>query len=320
VTIDDWNPTSRQLRLSVANGNRGGLRANGVTIFEVTTSSGVTLQSPATPFDLGSLAIHQNQPFSAEATVPSGVRAFLLRWRGTATSAERPGVFFPVPPANYGQYITKTVRLPQPQPFAATPNSGIAGNRAPAGGGSWEIEMTNSNQSVVIGSPVLYGGVIRNLTGVELFLSDLSIYLQTGALNIAYALDFAEEFLNTGGLIAASGYSGPLVSLTWLTPPPVGSVSVGTIQLTTDEPVSSPTVMGSFASSFMLQRLGIAAITNSVVISWSAEATNLVVQAANSLEDIEWQKVEAPVVQSASENTVAIPVSQAKSFYRLSSP
>ena len=292
------------------NENRGGLNADSVTITQIVAENGVTIQGPVASVNLGAMAIRQKKEFTLQAIVPPNLREFFLRWRGVATSLERPGVSFPF--EGRGRYLSKPVRIPSGPSPLSTPSK-------PFAVGDWEIELTNPVQEAAAGATLIYNANVRNRTGADILLTDLHLALTTPAPVLAYEVDWAQSFLDTGGVIPLSGYSGPLIALRWLVDPPVGSITQGTLELTTDAAVSSSTLRADFTSSFRLQHLRVASTPDAVILSWPLTTTRFVLQTADELEDPEWYEVKGQAVQVGGTNSMTIPTSALRSFYRLSS-
>jgi Tol biopolymer transport system component len=253
ATVSNWDPVSGQLTFSVPVENRGGLDADSVTFDQIDATSGVTVLGPALPAQIGPLPIRQTQPLSIEVEVPPRIKGFLVRCYGSATAPERPGAVFTFPQAV--QYYYKAVRIPQPIRQMARPRTASL-----ASSSDWEFSFTDPDQTSVSGSTSVYHGEIRNHTGAELFLTDLSFGFAPSPALDSYKCDFAQEFLDTGGVIPPGGYAGPIVFVQWPSPPPLGTVGAGYVELTVDSGLNPV----SYHTEFR-QRSGYAANLASII-------------------------------------------------------
>lgn len=297
---------------AIPNDNRGGLRADTVSVTHIEALNNVLLLNSGS-VSLGPLQIRQMTNLVLQAILPPNVEQFFIQYGGVATSPDKPGMFgFPIS----SLYITKPVRVPSSsQPVKNRPRPA-----GPTGSAQWSLRLTAADQPASIGAPLVYRAVIDNQSGDKLFLNGLSLLLGSTAPKESYALDWSPEFLGTGGVIAASGYSGPLFSLRWLSNPPVGTVNAGMVTLNGDSSVDPMTLTAAFSSPFMLQSLSAHSTAEGVEISWNVAAVNYILQASDDPEGEEWATVNAPVVHRGGTNSVTVVPADVGLFYRLSSP
>lgn len=313
VVTQDWHSASMVLTLAVALENQGGLDANEVTVESLSASSGVTILSPSLPLSLGSMNIRQVSPVTVRATIPNNVHSFSLSLKGTATSPDAPGK------TNVFKVMHPSIKVPATSPLFSQKDFAQLGRFA-AAPGDWSFEMFPTDQPAVVGTNLVYNATIHNNTGMELFVSDLSLWFLTPAAEGSYELDWAPEFFAIGGAIGASGYSGPLVTLRWLSPPPAGSVSYGEIELATDSLVPTPLLHATVRSGAPGIRLDISYSTNGMVCSWPAIPTGqgLWLESASSPDETEWNRVPEAVFTAGGTNSVTVTVGTGAEFFRLS--
>lgn len=312
AVVDFWEPNTRIITFTITNDNRGGIPADAVRVTDVEYGSGVSAIGPPTPISLGPLGIRQRTGLTLQAAVPKGVTDFFVSWRGMASSAVVPGSFkFP----QYGYSIIRRIDVPsEPTPIFRHPLS--------ANEGQWDLELTNANQPAVVGTPLVYSGLIDNRTGTNVLINGMSFQFYSPAVEQSYVLDWAPELIKTGGLIPVNGYRGPLFTLRWLAAPPVASMNSGEAYIVADSPAVPQVASAAFASPFELQQIMIRPETNDLVVWWVSTATNSILEATDDLSSSDeespvWLPVDVPVHRNAGTNEVRLSPSEISAFYRL---
>ncbi|MGP8238252.1 MAG: hypothetical protein ACLQVW_22965, partial [Limisphaerales bacterium] len=293
--------------------NRGGLNADSVTITSLGATDGVTVSPSSLPAFVGSLPILGIGSIEVQVQVPDGVDFFFLYGAGESTSGNS---VFPVPGANglAEFYVPIDLRSFSGTPMPTTPHPEVAGD--------WQLVLSDADQPAVTNGTVVYHGSIINNTGADIVLSVLDLSFSMAAPSGAFQYALAPEFLNTGGLIPASGYTGPLFVVTWSEAPAVGSFGSGGLVLMAETNLNLAPINGSFSSSYEAQALSATLAGTNLIMSWSLEGTGLELQSIDSLDGLypEWDEVPTPVIQTNGLNTVTLPVTDPAGFFQLVSP
>ena len=245
--------------------------------------------------------------------VPPGVGFFFLYGAGESASGNS---VFPVPGTKglAEFFLPVDLRSFSGTPLAPAPRPEIAGD--------WQLVISDADQPASTNGTVVYHGSIINNTGEDIVLSVLDLSFSMAAAPGAYVYTLAPEFLSTGGLIPASGYTGPLLVVTWSDAPDAGSFGSGSLALTAETNLNLAPINASFSSSYEPQVLSATLAGTNLVVSWSLEGVNLILQSSGSLDGDypEWDEVSAPVIQANGLNTVTLPVTDPASFFQLVSP
>ena len=313
-----WDATNRIVTVRLPYDNRGGLDADAVTLTNILTTNGVTVQTPATPAALGAARIREPHSLDLSFRIPTNVtHQTIVKLAGVTTSADRPGVKFRFP-EGVG-YQTYTVKVPTNN--LAPPHFAKSSVRKASGNSGWELQLSDPDQAAVPGSTLIYHGRIDNLTGSTLLLAGLQLSFDTTAPRESYECDIADEFFVTGGVISPDGYDGPLIVLHWLSAPPVGSIGQGTLSLTVGDDPSAETQSAAFSSAFQPQRLSATLAQGKVILSWQETGAGLVLQTFDETEEEPgWLNVDAPVLESGTSRSVELDPSDLIRFFRLASP
>lgn len=321
VAFVSGDTETRTMTLGVTVVNRGGLDAGSVSVQSLTASNGVHIAGPATPFNLSPMPmpIQSTRSFNVECVIPEGCKAFFLRWTTLATSPDSPGQFDNVITNSKPVKVQFTAAQSSLGKTVSRKGPPITNGPQPAGG-DWSITILSAHHEAVVGTNLVYDAIIQNDTGDELFLSDLSLWFRTPATKGTYALDWSPEFLDTGGLISTNGYTGPLVTLRWLSTPPAGAVSVGEIELVTDDSVLTPVITAEFSSGLPAPSLSIAQADGGVTLSWPADAEGLWIETATVIEETEWIPITDSIITMGGTNYITMPITDSTAFFRLMAP
>lgn len=300
--------------------NQGGAPADQINITSLFASHGVTVTSPVVstllPFDLGPAEIRGQKTLTVTATVPPGVSSFHLFLAGQATANGR---FFPIPPVKSGrenkerEFLNVMVDVP---PLDSLATKRPVTFQATAVSPGWTLTLTDVDQPIVIGSDMIYHGVVTNETGAPISFSMADIYYDTLANGGSFTYDLAEEFVNIGP-IPEGGYSGPLFKVRWTAPPAIAAA--GEIWFTITPKADSGLSFLEASAPLAYKPQAIEGILKDgiLTLSWSLEATHMQLQSSGVLDEPEWLDVPGNVTQVNGMNTLAIPVPTRRTYFRL---
>ena len=145
-----------------------------------------------------------------------------------------------------------------------------------AAGNNWAMTLDEAAKTGPRGSLLTYIGNIANLTGADLLINvaNLDFNATTPATN--YSFDLAAEFLDTLGIIPASGYSGPLFFVRWASSAPVGTTGSGVFELTIDVPgdpaVLSVAFSGNVSKGADVPSPGVLGLLIAGLLGWIASS------------------------------------------------
>jgi hypothetical protein len=292
--------------------NGGSLPASEVSLSSLSVSAGTIINPPAFPFSLGASPIRvPGQPpqgFDLVIQIPPGTKGVTISGKGSATGGDST---FPVPSVFRGKKFEAYAKVGPPGALIA-PSIFAAATT-----GTWQLSISNPDQAAVPSGSVVYSGVIQNNTGTDIFLNGTDLQFSMNAPLESYEFELAPGFSAMGGVIPPEGYAGPLLVLTFLRAPPVGSFGGGTLALTPEAESNLPALAANFSSAYKLQELAITQVGSQALLSWSTEAVGMVLQSTDDLAQPDWADVNAPVTPFNGRNTVTIPVEPAPRFYRL---
>jgi hypothetical protein len=206
---------------------------------------------------------------------------------------------------------THVLTLPEADPIPIAPATG-----------PWGILLEEPDQPASVAHKQIFKGTITNQTGRPVLLNGVGFSFDTPAAPKSYVLDWAQELLDTGGIISTKGYRGPIFTLTWLTNPPIGTVNSGEITFEAEESEQT-TAIAPFSSPYKLQTLSIRSDGEFVILAWLADdEVEGNIEAADelnvtTLESPVWLPVGVLPQRNGNTNEVRIPRNELRSFYRL---
>lgn len=113
---------------------------------------------------------------------------------------------------------------------------------------NWDFTLALSDLSGSPGSTLTYSGTIRNDTGGDLTITGVSLDFDTSPHADVFDLDFADEFVNTGLVLPAAGYAGPLFLLRWHPDAAPDLFGFGTVEAFADTPADPVSIPQAFTA------------------------------------------------------------------------
>jgi hypothetical protein len=113
----------------------------------------------------------------------------------------------------------------------------------------WSLTLTEPQQAGPPGTTLVYNGVITNFTGEEIVLGIIAVGFSANPPPAStYVIDFTDEFLDTLGIIPASGYNGSILFVEWLAAAPVGLTSTAMVLLWTEDAPDAEPLSAEFSA------------------------------------------------------------------------
>ena len=160
----------------------------------------------------------------------------------------------------------------------------IAAPQAPALAGNWALTLSIPDQVAAPGGTAVYSGTIANTSGSPIVLSG-SLDFGTSPSDEHFTIDFAPELLALNLVIPTSGYTGPILVVSWNSDAVPGSFAVGELLLVARAPTTPRNKTASFTlgtpgfGPFCTSGSGVLASGNSVA---SDDSTGYPVVVCNS--------------------------------------
>ncbi|MGI8956193.1 MAG: hypothetical protein ACR2II_04670 [Chthoniobacterales bacterium] len=302
--------------LTVPLQNQGGLYADNVQITSVTAGQGVQitspLVSPTDPLPLGPADIRATVPLHITATVPQGLSKFDLKIQGEATSAELPSEWFAVPGV-----------VNPPEKYYVKTNGAGAFQRQKnlslsTSGDAWGITLNDPDQGVIVGATTVFHGTITNATGGPIPIQTANVFYEVSSEAGAYTFDLDPQFTALGGFIPTDGYTGPLFDVVWVSDLPVAAEGSVSFALEGDPSTGLDPAEVTADLSYNPQMITNGGVANGrLTLTWPLEASSLVLETADDLDDPGWTPVDAPVTQETGLNKVVLNAPMNTTYYRL---
>ena len=122
-----------------------------------------------------------------------------------------------------------------------------AGSWGTARAANWSLTLNAPNQVAAPGGTAVYSGTITNSTGAPIVLdAGLNFVTSPDPAIESFTIDFAAGLLALDLVIPTTGYTGPILQVSWHNDAVAGSYGVGELQLLAGVPADVPVLTAAF--------------------------------------------------------------------------